>query len=95
MSVINKLSEKGFDKVYGARPLRRLITIEIEDMLSEKFLSGELNKEKYIIDYKNEKYSVREKSLVWKRVIYFCKNIAFLFNINYNVFNIFMECIYG
>ncbi len=63
-SVINKLSEKGFDKVYGARPLRRLITIEIEDMLSEKFLSGELNKEKYIIDYKNEKYSVREKSLV-------------------------------
>ena len=63
-SVINKLSEKGFDKVYGARPLRRLITTEIEDMLSEKFLSGELNKEKYIIDYKNEKYSVREKSLV-------------------------------
>ena len=63
-SVINKLSEKGFDKVYGARPLRRLITTEIEDMLSEKFLLGELNKEKYIIDYKNEKYSVREKSLV-------------------------------
>ena len=63
-SVINKLSEKGFDKVYGARPLRRLITTEIEDMLSEKFLSGELNKEKYIIDYKNDKYSVREKSLV-------------------------------
>ena len=63
-SVINKLAEKGFDKVYGARPLRRLITTEIEDMLSEKFLSGELNKEKYIIDYKNNAFLIKEKSLV-------------------------------
>ena len=63
-SVVSKLSEKGFDKVYGARPLRRLITTEIEDMLSEKYLSGELNKEKYIIDYKNNKFSIKEKSLV-------------------------------
>ncbi|MBQ4104692.1 MAG: ATP-dependent Clp protease ATP-binding subunit [Clostridia bacterium] len=63
-SVISKLSEKGFDKVYGARPLRRLITTEIEDMLSEKYLSGELNKEKYIIDYKNNRFSLKEKSLV-------------------------------
>ena len=63
-SVINRLSEKGFDKVYGARPLRRLITTEIEDMLSEKFLSGELNKEKYIIDYQNNNFFVKEKSLV-------------------------------
>ena len=63
-SVVSKLSEKGFDKVYGARPLRRLITTEIEDMLSEKYLSGELNKEKYIIDYKNNKFSIKQKSLV-------------------------------
>ena len=63
-SVISKLSEKGFDKVYGARPLMRLITTEIEDMLSEKYLSGELNKEKYIIDYKNNRFSLKEKSLV-------------------------------
>jgi hypothetical protein len=33
-------------------------------MLSEKYLSGELNKEKYIIDYKNNNYSIKEKSLV-------------------------------
>ena len=63
-SVVNKLSEKGFDKIYGARPLRRLITSEIEDMLSEKFLSGELNQEKYICDYKNNKFIVKEKSIV-------------------------------
>ena len=63
-NVINILSEKGFDKIYGARPLRRLITTEIEDMLSEKYLSGELNKEKYIIDYQNNNFFVKEQSLV-------------------------------
>ena len=63
-NVINRLSEKGFDKIYGARPLRRLITTEIEDMLSEKYLSGELNKEKYIIDYQNNNFFVKEQSLV-------------------------------
>ena len=63
-NVINRLSEKGFDKIYGARPLRRLITTEIEDMLSEKYLSGELNKEKYIVDYQNNSFFIKEKSLV-------------------------------
>ena len=63
-NVVNNLSEKGFDKVYGARPLRRLITSEIEDMLSEKYLSGELKQEKYICDYKNKRFIIKEKSLV-------------------------------
>ena len=63
-NVITKLSEKGFDKVYGARPLRRVITSEIEDMLSEKYLMGELKEEKYICDYKNKKYFVKEKTVV-------------------------------
>ena len=58
-SVINKLSEKGFDKVYGARPLRRLITTEIEDMLSEKILLGELNKKEYICEFSNKKYILK------------------------------------
>ena len=63
-NVITKLSEKGFDKVYGARPLRRVISSEIEDMLSEKYLMGELKEEKYICDYKNKKYFVKEKTVV-------------------------------
>ena len=63
-SVVNQLSEKGFDKVYGARPLRRLITSEIEDMLSDKYLKGELTKGKYICEFKNKKFVVKEKSLV-------------------------------
>ena len=34
------LSEKGFDEIYGARPLRREIQSKIEDALSEKILEG-------------------------------------------------------
>ena len=36
------LAKKGYDPVLGARPLRRTIQREIEDMLSEKILFGEL-----------------------------------------------------
>jgi ATP-dependent Clp protease ATP-binding subunit ClpC len=34
----DRLAEQGFDKVYGARPLRRLIQTEIEDPLSDELL---------------------------------------------------------
>ena len=36
------IAEKGYDEVYGARPLRRLIVTEVEDVLSEKIISGEI-----------------------------------------------------
>ena len=36
------LGEKGFDPVLGARPLRRLIQNEVEDLLSEQLLGGSL-----------------------------------------------------
>ena len=36
------LAKKGYDPVMGARPLRRTIQREIEDVLSEKILFGEL-----------------------------------------------------
>ena len=35
-------TEKGYDPVLGARPLRRAIQREIEDSLSEKILFGEI-----------------------------------------------------
>ncbi len=41
-----KIAKEGFDEAYGARPLRRAITTKIEDPLSEKILSGELDKSK-------------------------------------------------
>ena len=36
------LAEKGFDPVLGARPLRRTVQREIEDVLAEKMLYGEV-----------------------------------------------------
>ena len=36
------LAEKGFDKQFGARPLRRVIQNEIEDALSDEVLAGTL-----------------------------------------------------
>ncbi len=35
-----KLAEEGFDPVYGARPLRRVIQTKLEDVLAEEILSG-------------------------------------------------------
>ena len=43
-SVKQVLAEKGFDDVYGARPLRREIQSKIEDKLSEKILDGTIKK---------------------------------------------------
>ncbi len=39
-SVKSALADKGFDDIYGARPLRREIQSKIEDALSEKILEG-------------------------------------------------------
>ena len=41
-AAITAIADKGFDDSYGARPLRRAIQIEIEDVLSEKLLDGEI-----------------------------------------------------
>ncbi|GAC1657648.1 MAG: ATP-dependent protease ATP-binding subunit ClpC [Candidatus Dormibacteraceae bacterium] len=38
------LAKEGFDRVYGARPLRRVITQRIEDPLSEELLRGSFAK---------------------------------------------------
>ena len=36
------LSKEGYDRIYGARPLRRVITSRIEDQLSEHLLRGKI-----------------------------------------------------
>ena len=41
-SAKNYLAAKGYDSVYGARPLKRLIQREIENILAEKILRGEI-----------------------------------------------------
>ena len=36
------LAKAGFDPVYGARPLRRAVTNEVEDLVAEASLKGEI-----------------------------------------------------
>jgi len=37
------LADRGYDPVYGARPLKRVIQREVQDPLAEKILSGEIS----------------------------------------------------
>jgi ATP-dependent Clp protease ATP-binding subunit ClpB len=36
------LAERGYDPIYGARPLRRLMQHEIDDRLARALLAGEI-----------------------------------------------------
>lgn len=40
--VVDFVAEKGFDKDYGARPIRRALQSEVEDVIAEGVLSGEI-----------------------------------------------------
>lgn len=53
-SVIDFVTKEGFDKVYGARPLKRAVRSNIEDVLSEKILDGTLKKDKPYVCKVNE-----------------------------------------
>ncbi len=54
-NAISAIADAGFDKVYGARPLRRAIQNNIEDRMSELILENKIAKgEKCIVDYDNE-----------------------------------------
>lgn len=54
---ISALAEAGFDKVYGARPLRRAIQQKIEDPLSELILEKKIAQGgKCTVDYKNGEF---------------------------------------
>ncbi len=55
-SVIDEISRKGFDPVYGARPLRRAVTSLVEDALAEKYLTGDIkDKTSVICKFENQK----------------------------------------
>ena len=56
------LAEKGFDPVFGARPLRRLIQNEVEDSLSDEVLGGNLNDgDVALVDLEDDKIVIRNK----------------------------------
>src|SRR5699024_12677561 len=43
---VEKIASEGFDPEYGARPLRRSIQKNVEDLLSEELLKGTISKGK-------------------------------------------------
>ncbi len=56
-AAIEAISKVGFDKVYGARPLRRAISNKIEDALSEKMLEGKFKSgDKILCDFKDDEF---------------------------------------
>ncbi|MCC8160003.1 MAG: ATP-dependent Clp protease ATP-binding subunit [Oscillospiraceae bacterium] len=58
---VAKIAKSGFDPVYGARPLRRAIQNEIEDMLSEEIIDGSVKSGDTItVDAENDKFIVRK-----------------------------------
>ncbi|MDU6181760.1 MAG: ATP-dependent Clp protease ATP-binding subunit [Anaerococcus vaginalis] len=70
--VVDLLSEGGFSKEYGARPLERHITNKIDNQLAEEILKGKLSKDMVInltvkegkINFANKKEKIKEKSEV-------------------------------
>ena len=58
-SIVEAVSQKGFDTIYGARPLRRAVTSMVEDALAEKYLSGEFkDKTTLFCKWEDEKITI-------------------------------------
>ena len=54
------LADKGYDPIYGARPLRRVIQRDVENILANKIIAGEVKPDKKItVDVKDDTVIVR------------------------------------
>ena len=63
----NFIAEKGYDKQYGARPLKRAIQKYIEDLLAEEIVSNQIQEGDVIefdLDEKGEALAIKEKVFV-------------------------------
>ncbi|KAF5289913.1 hypothetical protein FQR65_LT20742 [Abscondita terminalis] len=57
--VINKISEEGYQKEFGARPIKRYIEKNIETLVAFALIREELNQEHhYVIDLQNDKFVI-------------------------------------
>ncbi len=62
-AALDRLTEKGFDPVYGARPLKRVIQTDLEDRLAELMLSGGAQKgDTVVADLENNEIKLARKS---------------------------------
>jgi ATP-dependent Clp protease ATP-binding subunit ClpC len=59
-----RIADKGYDPDFGARPLRRVIQDEIEDMLSEELLAGRMHSgDVMVVDVEDDKFVVHPKEV--------------------------------
>ena len=53
------LAEKGYDPIYGARPLRRVIQRDVENLLANEIIAGKIMPDKkFKVDVKNDQIIV-------------------------------------
>ena len=59
-AAVEKIAKEGFDPTYGARPLRRVIQTQIEDMLSEEIIDGDIKPGSSVtVDAEDDKFIVK------------------------------------
>ena len=59
------LAKAGFDPIYGARPLRRAIQSQVEDLVAEEFLKGTIARgQSVVLDVQDDKLILRPASEV-------------------------------
>jgi len=63
-NALKQIAAEGFDKNYGARPLKRTIQRRVEDVLAEKLLMGEINRgDTVIVDSAHGEIVINKKVL--------------------------------
>ena len=67
-SLVDMISEVGFDDMYGARPLKRAIQDKIEDFISEEVLKGNIQENtKYTLISENGDVKFKEVKKVTRK----------------------------
>lgn len=63
------LSARGYDPVYGARPLKRVIQNEVQNTLAQKLLAGEIKQRDHVsVDMKDDRFVFDTKTMTGKKV---------------------------
>ena len=58
--LVSHISKIGYDELYGARPIKRAIQDQIEDLVSEEVLNGNVIEGKqYSLSVKSEKVIIK------------------------------------
>ncbi|MFI3174947.1 MAG: ATP-dependent Clp protease ATP-binding subunit [Bacillota bacterium] len=61
-TAIDAIADEGYDKAYGARPLRRVIQNKVETLLAEAFLSDKISRgDSILVNFVDEEWSVEAK----------------------------------